>query len=207
MYIIFDTETTGLPQNYNAPISDLDNWPRAVQIAWQLHESDGRLISANNLIIKPQGFSIPFNAVKVHGITTEKANAVGQDLREVVALFAVDVAKAKYLVGHNIEFDINVMGAEFLRSGFEMDLTLFSKLDTKEWGTDFCAIPGGKGGKFKWPTLGELYLKLFGKPMQEAHDAAYDVEATTRSFFAMLERKVIITEEGKWIEKYQYQVP
>ncbi len=155
MYIIFDTETTGLPQNYNAPITDLDNWPRAVQIAWQLHESDGRLISANNIIIKPEGFSIPFNAVKVHGITTEKALSVGEDLKSVIEKFALDVNRAKYLVGHNIEFDINVMGAEFIRAGFELDLTQFQRLDTKEWGTDFCAIPGGKGGKYKWPTLGE----------------------------------------------------
>jgi DNA polymerase-3 subunit alpha len=207
MYIIFDTETTGLPLNYNAPISDLNNWPRAVQIAWQLHEADGRLISAQNIIIKPEGFSIPFNAVKVHGITTERAIAEGSDLKEVIELFAADVKKAKYLVGHNIEFDINVMGAEFLRAGFEMDLTQFAKLDTKEWGTDFCAIPGGKGGKYKWPTLGELYLKLFNTPMVEAHDAAYDVEATTRSFFAMLERKVIVTPEGSQIGAYLYQAP
>lgn len=207
MYIIFDTETTGLPQNYNAPITDLDNWPRAVQIAWQLHESDGRLISADNIIIKPEGFSIPFNAVKVHGITTEKALSVGQDLKSVIEKFASDVHKAKYLVGHNIEFDINVMGAEFLRAGFDLDLTQFQRLDTKEWGTDFCAIPGGKGGKYKWPTLGELYQKLFNAPMQEAHDAAYDVEATTRSFFAMLERRVIVTEEGKLVTQYRYQAP
>ena len=44
MYLIFDTETTGLPKKFNVPISDLDNWPRCVQIAWQLHDYDGSLI-------------------------------------------------------------------------------------------------------------------------------------------------------------------
>ena len=33
-YLFFDTETTGLPRNWSAPVSDLNNWPRLVQIAW-----------------------------------------------------------------------------------------------------------------------------------------------------------------------------
>jgi DNA polymerase-3 subunit alpha len=38
MYLIFDTETTGLPKRWDAPITDTDNWPRCIQIAWQLHD-------------------------------------------------------------------------------------------------------------------------------------------------------------------------
>jgi len=34
MYLFFDTETTGLPKNWKAPIEDLNNWPRLVQLAW-----------------------------------------------------------------------------------------------------------------------------------------------------------------------------
>jgi DNA polymerase III subunit alpha len=45
MYLIFDTETTGLPQNYSAPLTDFDNWPRCVQLAWQVHDETGKLIS------------------------------------------------------------------------------------------------------------------------------------------------------------------
>lgn len=58
MYIIFDTETTGLPRDYNAPMSDVDNWPRLVQIAWQLHDAKGKLLSNHNYIIRPEGFTI-----------------------------------------------------------------------------------------------------------------------------------------------------
>ncbi len=207
MYIIFDTETTGLPLQYNAPISDLNNWPRVVQIAWQLHNAEGKLIAANNKIIRPEGFSIPFNAVKVHGITTEKALQLGEPLEEVMSLFLKDVQQAKYLVGHNIEFDINTVSCELLRIHNSFDLLSFSKLDTKEWGTDFCAIPGGKGGKYKWPTLGELYQRLFQKDIPDAHDAAYDVEATSCAFFKMLELKVIQTPESAEITSYQYEAP
>jgi len=70
MYIIFDTETTGLPRNYNAPMEDLDNWPRLVQLAWQLHDAKGNLLANNNYIVRPEGFTIPYNAEKVHGIST-----------------------------------------------------------------------------------------------------------------------------------------
>jgi DNA polymerase III alpha subunit (gram-positive type) len=55
MYLVFDTETTGLPLNYNAPLSDSDNWPRMVQIAWQLHDEEGKLIENQDYIIKPEG--------------------------------------------------------------------------------------------------------------------------------------------------------
>lgn len=60
MFLIFDTETTGLPRNWNAPLTDFDNWPRVVQLAWQIHDADGVLIEVANHIIKPEGFTIPF---------------------------------------------------------------------------------------------------------------------------------------------------
>src|SRR5437870_4054725 len=87
MFLIFDTETTGLPRNYNAPVSDLDNWPRVVQIAWQLHAADGKLIGHGSHIVKPVGFNIPFNAAQIHGITTERALAEGRDLAETLSEF------------------------------------------------------------------------------------------------------------------------
>ena len=61
MFLIFDTETTGLPKDWNAPITDLDNWPRVVQLAWQIHDSEGKLIEVQDHIIYPDGFDIPFN--------------------------------------------------------------------------------------------------------------------------------------------------
>ena len=62
MFLIFDTETTGLPKRDNAPVSEVDNWPRVVQIAWQLHDENGDLTEHNNLLIQPDGFEIPYSA-------------------------------------------------------------------------------------------------------------------------------------------------
>ena len=68
MYLIFDTETTGLPRNFKAPISDVENWPRVVQIAWQLHDDEGRLIEHNDFLIQPDGYNIPYGSEQIHGI-------------------------------------------------------------------------------------------------------------------------------------------
>ena len=57
MYLIFDTETTGLPKKWGAPVSDLDNWPRCVQIAWQLHDGLGTCIEHQDFLIKPKDFN------------------------------------------------------------------------------------------------------------------------------------------------------
>ncbi|MBO6759642.1 MAG: 3'-5' exonuclease, partial [Roseivirga sp.] len=191
MYLIFDTETTGLPQNYNAPLTDFENWPRLVQIAWQLHDMRGNLLVARNLIVKPEGFTIPYNSVQIHGITTERALEEGKDLKEVLAMFEEDMKGAEFGIGHNIEFDYNIVGSEFLRAGLTNPLEHLEELDTKLVSTNYCAIPGGRGGQFKWPTLTELHTKLFGKAFAEAHDAAYDVDATARCFFGLIKESVV----------------
>jgi DNA polymerase III subunit alpha len=191
MFLIFDTETTGLPRNYTAPPSDFDNWPRMVQIAWQLHDEKGNLLQHDSIIVKPEGYTIPFATVLIHGITNERANEEGLDLTGTLQKFVEVLQQSSYLCGHNIEFDMNIIGAELLRCGFENVLEKRAFIDTKnDQTTEFCAIPGGRGGKFKWPTLTELYQKLFNKGFEEAHNAAFDVAATAKVFFEILKRGI-----------------
>ena len=191
MFLIFDTETTGLPKNWKAPLSDSDNWPRMVQLAWQLHGVKGDLLEVKNYIIRPEGYTIPFAAEKVHGISTEKAMKEGEDLKWVLEEFNRTLAKTKFLVGHNVEFDISIVGAEYLRKELSTPFLEISRIDTKEDSTEFCALSGGKGGKFKWPNLSELHEKLFGASFEEAHNAAADVMATARCFLELLRLGVI----------------
>ncbi|MFZ9587759.1 MAG: exonuclease domain-containing protein, partial [Crocinitomicaceae bacterium] len=153
MYLIFDTETTGLPRDYNAPITDTSNWPRVVQLAWQLHEADGTLVEQKDFLIRPDGFTIPFQSEQIHGISTELAELAGEDLGDVLHLFKKALEKADFIVGHNVRFDINVMGCEYVRLNEETPLTL-PILDTcTERTAELCQLPGGRGGKFKLPTL------------------------------------------------------
>ena len=190
MYLIFDTETTGLPQNYSAPLTDFDNWPRCVQLAWQVHDVTGKLISSGDYIVKPDGFTIPFNSEKVHGISTERAHEEGIPLNEVMDIFSRDLEKCTFVVGHNLEFDLNIMGSEYLRMERENSLSQKVPIDTKDESTEYCAIPGGRG-RYKWPTLAELHDKLFEIGFEEAHNAAADVDATARAFLELVRIGVI----------------
>jgi len=210
MFLIFDTETTGLPRNYNAPLTDFDNWPRMVQIAWQLHDATGNLLQNDSIIIKPEGYTIPFATVQIHGITNERANEEGHDLKTTLQRFIDVVAQTNYLAGHNIEFDINIIGAELLRCGLPNVLETKPFIDTKnDQTTEYCALPGGRGGKFKWPTLTELHQKLFGTGFDEAHNAAFDVAATTKVFFEIIKRGITKVQEltAEMAQAISYQAP
>ncbi|MBT8209819.1 MAG: PHP domain-containing protein, partial [Eudoraea sp.] len=187
MYLIFDTETTGLPKRWDAPLSDLDNWPRCVQIAWQLHDEMGVLLDQQDYLIKPEGFNIPYDAEVIHGISTELASQKGEALEVVLEHFSEALAKARFIVGQNVGFDLNIMGAEFLRLEQANLLEQLPILDTCTEDTALlCKIPGGRGGKFKLPTLSELHAFLFDEPFVEAHNATADVEATARCFFELI---------------------
>ena len=187
MYLIFDTETTGLPKNWNAPITDTDNWPRCVQIAWQLHDELGRLVEHQDFLIKPDGFNIPYDAEQIHGISTDLAKRDGRDLQEVLDLFNEALSKTKFIVGQNLNFDLNIMGCEFHRMHTATQLNDLPVLDTcTEKTALLCQIPGGRYGKFKLPTLTELHEELFKEPFHEAHNATADVEATTRCFLELI---------------------
>ncbi len=196
MYLVFDTETTGLPKRWDAPISDTDNWPRCIQIAWQLHDAMGNCIEHQDYLVKPEGFNIPYDAEKIHGISTELADHDGITLEEVLEKFNIALSKTKFVVGQNVGFDVNIMGAEFYRLGLENDLQNLPVLDTcTETTAELCKIPGGRGGKFKLPTLTELHEHLFGVAFGEAHNATADVEATTRCFLELIRKQIFTLEE------------
>lgn len=204
MFLIFDTETTGLPVRDNAPLEELENWPRIVQLAWQLHDLKGNFLEAKNYIIKPDGFIIPYAAEKVHGISTSMAELQGHELKKVMEEFARDIDKAKLLIGHNIEFDVNIVAAEYIRCGVFNSFLEKPRLCTKIVSTEFCALPGGRGGKYKWPSLGELYFKLFNESFSGAHDASADVNATARCFFELI-RLGVVQQDDLAISSEEYE--
>ncbi|MBQ5814922.1 MAG: 3'-5' exonuclease, partial [Flavobacteriales bacterium] len=130
MYLIFDTETTGFPKDRNAPIEAVDNWPRMVQLAWQLHDDMGRLIEARNYIVRPEGYDIPYNAEKIHGISTSRAMKEGVELSFVLGEFSRALEQTRFAVGHNIYFDIPVVRCEYYRKGMSDTLESKGVLDT-----------------------------------------------------------------------------
>ncbi len=203
MYLIFDTETTGLPKSWNAPITDIDNWPRCIQIAWQLHDELGNIVEHNDFLIQPDGFNIPYDAERIHGISTDLAQEQGIQLEEGLSLFNEALGKTKFIVGQNLNFDLNIMGCEFHRLGVESKLSSLPILDTcTEKTALMCQIPGGRYGKFKLPTLTELHKHLFGSGFGEAHNATADVEATTRCFLELIRLREFTKEQLDVDESY-----
>ena len=186
MYLIFDTETTGKIENWKAEVSEFESFPRVVQLAWQLHDYKGELIEVKNYVIKPDGYTIPFNAEKIHGISTERAEKIGVPLAFVMDEFKKALEETDFAVGHNIEFDVKVMGAEYARADRDDGLMTKKTLDTMRSSTNFCQLPGGRGKSFKFPTLSELNEKLFSEKIDNAHNASADVEATTRCFLELI---------------------
>ena len=140
MYLFFDTETTGLPRKWKAPVADLENWPRMVQIAWLSYSEGGEKTGEGSFIIKPEGYSIPIDSSRIHGISTERANLLGADLTSVLNQFSRAVCEAKTIVAHNLSFDEMIVGAEFLRKQIPHDLHGKLKICTMESSKEHCAV-------------------------------------------------------------------
>lgn len=186
MFLIFDTETTGLPISWDAPLDNFENWPRLIQLAWQIHDDSGELIEVISYLVKPEGFIIPRGSIKIHGISTERALKDGHPIDFVLNEFNKALEKSNLIIGHNVEFDNNIVGSEMLRAGIKSPLLEMHSVDTKLVSVNYCALPGGRGGNFKWPKLDELYFKLFNESFSDAHNASADVQATARCFFELI---------------------
>jgi DNA polymerase III subunit epsilon len=189
MYLFFDTETTGLPLSWQAPLEDLDNWPRLVQLAWILTDESGNDIDNKSRIIKPENFIIPESASRVHGITTDFATKKGITLKRALTEFKNAIDGAKTVIAHNVSFDEKIIGAEFLRKKVKTGFFDLPKICTMQGSTNFCKIENGHG--FKWPKLMELHQILFDESFEGAHDAKADVRACARCFFELRRRGVI----------------
>lgn len=178
MYLVFDTETTGLPASYQAPPSDVDNWPRVVQLAWETFDIHGRKTGARSFVIRPDGFKIPKDAEGIHGISTAIANRTGVPVAKALDAFVEALRKASVIVAHNFKFDANILGAEFYRLEIRHQFRGKTHVCTMEAATEYCALPGRYG--FKWPKLPELHYELFGEKVRETHNAAADVATCSK---------------------------
>jgi len=189
MLLFFDTETTGIPRSWKAPTSDLANWPRVVQLGWVACDERGELVAREQCLVRPEGFSIPPDATRVHGITTERASREGVALKEALLAFSATAGSSSHAIAHNLDFDEKVLGAEFLRAGLPDPLPRMDRICTMRASTDHCRLPGRRG--YKWPTLEELHRHLFDEPIQGSHDAGRDALACARCFFELRRRRVL----------------
>lgn len=190
-YIFFDTETTGLPRDFNAPSNNTNNWPRLVQLSWILTDVKGTIIREENHIVYPDGFTIPRSSSAVNGITLEIAQTKGEHIGDILELFTNDLRNCRQLVGHNLVFDKRVIGAEMIRLGHPDIMNNYPSVDTMMETIDFCHIEDLYGRRNKYPKLSELYNILFDETFADVHNALSDTRATMRCFWRLKELGVI----------------
>jgi DNA polymerase III subunit epsilon len=189
MYLIIDSETTGLPRNWKAPISDLANWPRVIQIAWALFDKADMPLESATHLVQPDGFTIPDDVQRIHGISTERALAEGKKVFSVLQDFTAAVEKAEIIIAHNVKFDESVISAEYLRLQLKPPFDRKKRICTMMQSTELCRIQGPYG--LKWPTLSQLHRELFKSGYEEAHDAGADVAACAKCFFELKRRGIL----------------
>jgi DNA polymerase III epsilon subunit-like protein len=186
IYLFFDTETNGLPQSYDLPVTDLTNWPRLISIAWGLYDQTGTQLSEHYAIIKPDGYRWNPVAQRYHRITPQLAAQQGIHLLDALEQLHPALQQADYWVGHNIDLDYGVIGAEYIRAqrinaGWTPSLPLRPRLCTMEASSRVTA-------NHQPVRLDDLYRLLAKRPMKGLHDARADMKATAYCFFELKRR-------------------
>ncbi|MGI4749936.1 MAG: 3'-5' exonuclease [Janthinobacterium lividum] len=194
--LFIDTEASGLPKKWNAPLTKINNWPFSVQISWLIYNRQGQLVKQENHFISDNDFKITPAAQQIHGFTPEFLKSNGEPRYQVMQLLANDMEKYQpLLIGHFMELDYRVISADFFRSGVENPAL---SLNT------FCTMLATKylnhHPQHKYLRLGDLYQLLFNTPLQHQHNALNDATATAESFFELLKRGEI---DDDLIEKQQ----
>ncbi len=183
--LIFDTETTGLPPKGLNYKDHYDRFPYIVQLSW-LWEGVMR-----DFIIKPEGYIIPEESTKIHGITHEMAMERGVGIRDVFIFFIADCYEVDRIVGHNLYFDTSIIKANIMRYAPESFATANEALDKSKRVCTMMKTIKFVGAKFKntnrykFPKLTELYYKLFGETFN-AHNSKDDVLATQRCYVELI---------------------
>jgi DNA polymerase III epsilon subunit-like protein len=203
--LVFDTETTGLPETRIINPETLNLWPHIVQFSYVIYDTDlNNIVDVRDYIIKtPTHVVISEESIKLHGITKEKSTKLGLDIVDILKEFFYYLKTCDKFVGHNISFDINMLKVELLRLIYadESDkpsdeITYYKKClyfltnyknicCTLKDSIQLCNIEAvDRFGKkyLKYPKLIELHQKLFGFDQNNLHNSLVDILVTLRCF-------------------------
>ena len=206
--LFYDLETTGIiktprgvkPEEEYPNYEELDKYDaaRIVSIGWIYNEKfnynyEIEIKDINEKIIKPNGFLIPDESVKIHGITNDKANNKGKDILKILKKIGKIIKECEYIIGYNIYYDVNVLLSELYRNG--RNKTIKKILNLKEEKKIICigqlssnfAKPDGftKYSTYAIPKQIDVYKKCFGKELVNAHNAKFDVLAMIKIMFCI----------------------
>ena len=211
-FIVFDTETTGLPKDKKASVEKSDAWPYIVQFSWLIYDDVAdKIPKIRDYIVKlPDGMDVPEESSRIHGITTEKMLMEGLPIKEVLREFTSDFLNCQMLIAHNMEFDSKVIQAEYCRNSAINWLGRHRKIEycTMIYGKKFTNIVRPSrfhnGTYQKPPKLIELHKALFKTDPNNLHNSLVDVFVCFRCFHEMVFEKDIFNPNvnGELAEHY-----
>lgn len=190
MILFFDTETTGLPADERAPMTDFANWPRVTELAWIVTEDSGIIRRRQAFQILPDGWWIPKEEPFLkYGHSTEINEVFGVPIKTVVNLFLRDLHRCRLMVAHRMPFDFGCLGSEIVRiypgGPYLMEFLKIEQICTREHGARL-HMEKDDNGEPRIPRLKELYFHLFKEQYDSRHSALADTEACMRVFYEML---------------------
>ena len=179
--MVLDLETTGFSHS-----------SRIVQFSYAIYDEDGTRHEIYDSVVKQEkNIIIPPETIKIHGITDEIARTQGKNLSEIVRIFENKLKTVSKIIGHNINFDIDIMKNELTRINKLECLEYFTKLSpycTMKSTKNILKLVTGKG-ILKNPKLSELYTYLFNQDIVHAHNSKYDVLNTAKCYFEFIKRE------------------
>ncbi len=201
-FLVVDTETTGLPIVYDAPFTDVNNWPRIIELSWELCWENGETIEKACDLIQPDGWRFPTGDFwKEHGFNEAESMLNGVDIIIALTNLTVAMCCSDVMVCHNLSYDKPIIECEMYRysiypkavrrqlvennivleAGLRLEGVPLLKECTKLLSTPILKLPGFKGN-YSWPKLEVAYEFMFGEKMSGAHHASSDVEATKKVY-------------------------
>jgi DNA polymerase-3 subunit epsilon len=189
--IVFDTETTSLPVNYNAPLTDSSKWPHIIQLSYIVFDTEKKeILDYTDRIIKLDStVNITPESIAIHQITYERSQREGISIQEALIEFAEAIQEADIMVGHNISFDKNLIMVEQHRNRMQNCLSRnglpIPDYCTMKRSVELCKLPTHNAKyphQYKWPTLTELHSHLFKTVPKGTHNAIADVMICMRCY-------------------------
>lgn len=210
--LVFDTETTGLLTEKNASILETGKWPYIIQLSYILYDTDNnKVLKVSNDIIKlPENIYPSEKSVEIHGISKEKSNKFGIDIKRALREFNHCLIECEYIIGHNLSFDKRVIMVECNRNKMKQYFTTngIRKLEfcTMKNATNLCKIESISkitGEKyFKYPSQSELHNYLFGNIPSGLHNAMADVLVCLRCYYKIMYDRDILIQNSELLKLY-----
>ncbi len=185
MFLLFDVSTNGKPKNWKAHFTDTFSWPKLTHLSWLLYDKKGELTEEGDYLISPTGFELDPTSLKRAGLDEEMLANEGVPVRSALEHFNKALAEAMYVFAFNLQYNENVVLAEFYRANIDQKLTAAERFCLMRESTYFCKIKGRDGG-YKWPSLTELHSKLFNTSYEGVGNAKKDLMAISRCFNKLL---------------------